>query len=875
MLLITTAFALLLRTASAVFADEAFNIDYHYALLGEPQSSTTFFHRPNPESRASLLYTLSEQNVVGALNPRDGSIVWRHLLESKHTSNTSFLRAADGADIVVSGFEQSVTAWSAADGRLAWTRSVAELRDVRVLEAGNSKDTIALSGGDHPAVVRLDALTGAIKWEHKIDSSDAPHQIIASTTGLYVTLLHKTLLGYYKLKVVSLDLTTGQKLDEYTLSSESELTSADTVLVAGANTAAPVIAWTDGAYTTLKVNVLGNKNVASFSTRKGKTLKKVVLHAPSLANSDTHFLVHYQAEDNNWADVYHIDVKSSKIEKAYSLPAIQEPSAFSVSSNDASVYFTRISRSEVLTVSSASHGILGRWDNRIEEAPGLSLTDPEFAVTELSVRGDSVSAIRSAVWLTTGELVMHRDAHTMWRRPEALADIVKAEFKTSAAVDFKAFDSILTTASNPVAAFVQRLVGHLNQLKTLAISSLHTLGAPAGLFDLLQKDSSEEFGFHKDLHCTTRRGRTFRLTTGAAGDIKWDVLRHQTSVSESPDNLTAPDSVNATVRYAHVENSIKAYAVSNNAEMWTFVPKEGESILSIIARPEEDPVASIGVVLGNRRVLYKYLNPNLALISTANQAKQSIAVHIIDTISGSILYASTHNNVDLSQAVTSYLTENWFAYSFTAHSTDVKGHFLVSGELYESLSSNDRGLLEAASNFSSLTSNEKPFVLSQTYHISEPISKMAVTNTRQGITTKQLLVVLPESNSIVGIPRGILDPRRPNRDPTKEEQMEGLTRYQPNIDFDPRWSLNHKREILGIKDVVASPAVLESTSLIFAYGLDIFGTRLSPSFNFDMLGKDFNKGQMLSTVAALFVATVVVGPLVVRKQVNARWSLFT
>ena len=87
-------------------------------------------------------------------------------------------------------------------------------------------------------------------------------------------------------------------------------------------------------------------------------------------------------------------------------------------------------------------------------------------------------------------------------------------------------------------------------------------------------------------------------------------------------------------------------------------------------------------------------------------------------------------------------------------------------------------------------------------------------------------------------------------------------RYNPVIEFDPKWHLNHAREVIGIKDVITSPALLESTSLVFAYGLDVFGTRLSPSFNFDMLGKDFNKFQMLATVAALAVVTFVVTPLV-------------
>ena len=146
---------------------------------------------------------------------------------------------------------------------------------------------------------------------------------------------------------------------------------------------------------------------------------------------------------------------------------------------------------------------------------------------------------------------------------------------------------------------------------------------------------------------------------------------------------------------------------------------------------------------------------------------------------------------------------------------------------------------------------------------------MAVTQTRQGITSRQLLAVLADSQAIVGIPYGALDPRRPvNRDPTKDEQAEGLARYISVIEFDPKWYLNHKREVLGVEHILTTPALLESTSIVFAYGLDIFGTRLSPSFSFDILGKDFNKFQMLATVAALAVATFVVAPLVSQPQIR-------
>jgi hypothetical protein len=140
---------------------------------------------------------------------------------------------------------------------------------------------------------------------------------------------------------------------------------------------------------------------------------------------------------------------------------------------------------------------------------------------------------------------------------------------------------------------------------------------------------------------------------------------------------------------------------------------------------------------------------------------------------------------------------------------------------------------------------------------------MAVTRTRQGITSRELLVTVPSLNSIIGVPRSLIDPRRPiGRDPTPQEMAEGLVRYTPLINFDPKWHLTHKYDVLGVKDVITSESGIESTSLVFAYGHDIFGTRVAPSFSFDILGKGFNKISMLLTVVGLFVGVLFVAPLV-------------
>jgi hypothetical protein len=908
----------LLRSSLAVFADEAWNIDYHHALLGEPKDSTTFFHRPNPESRASLIYTLSEKGVLGAVNPRDGDVVWRQLLDagSKVTAaNTSFLRAGDGQDVVVSGLGRQVAAWSAGDGRLVWSHDVAgELQDVEIIElpdarsTGGAKDALIMVGGGHAAVQRLDGATGAVKWEHKLESGDTPYQVSASATEVFAILLHKTMLGYIKIKVISLDPVTGRKADEHALSSESELATADTIISVGANSASPIIAWTDSAYTTLKVNIVGTKPVATFSIEKHgqEAVERVVLHAPYHTNSLAHFMIHYQAAGSDWADVFHVNVKKSSIDKAYSLPKMSGRSAFSVSTNDANVYFTRVTNDQVLTMSSASHGVLAKWNSNILSKVGdAEQTKLVHATSEVSIKGDAVSAVRTGILLSTGQWVLLRDGSKVWQRPEVLAGTVSAAFALSAEADILANNLEAEAHSNFVQAYIHRVTRHVKDLQRLpAILKALPQNFVQGFLGT-GSDGSDVFGFNRIIVSATEKGRLVALDAGDPSNILWTKQAVQLAPGEtwsphletlpngrirvngpadesadvynassgarttSPPN-TEPDhtSVDVAVRFTIKGGRLEATTTqqqSKNALAWHFTPQQGERILELVPRPLNDPVASIGKVLGDRTVLYKYLNPNLALLTTAHDVTRSVTVYVLDTVSGTIIHSTTHPIVDLNAPIASTLSENWFSYSYTAESTDTspKGHQLVVGEIFESLAANDRGPLDAATNVSSLSGNTRPFTMTQTYHIPESISKMSVTQTGQGITSRQLLAVLAESSSIVGIPRNVIDPRRPvDRDPTKNEQAEGLVRYSPVVEFDPKWYLNHKREVLGIKDVTTSPALLESTSLIFAYGLDVFGTRLSPSFNFDMLGKDFNKFQMLATVAALAVATFVVAPLV-------------
>ncbi len=978
----------------AIFADEAYHIDYQHQLLGLPQPHSTFFHRPRKDERASLLYTLSDQGILGAVNPGTGAIVWRQLLTT-NTSGTSgceagvqsFLRAAEGEGIVVSAVNGHINAWDAMTGREVWNNEFKGLaKDLEVIEtAGNEahKDSLVLFEQAGKGVIRrINGENGDVVWEYALEGGDVPFQVSTNVKSVFAVSLHGA-RGGYNLKITSLDPVTGRKLDEYTLTSKSDVHGPEDVLFVGANMAAPIIAWADKSLKALNVNILGSKQIRSLNLASvSEDINKVVIHAPHLVQSQSHFLVHSQSSTSHWADVYHIDIAAGTITEAYHLPKLPGKGAFSTSSSDDNVYFTRHTQDEVIVVSSISHGVLGRWPLKTEEDAGHVV----HGVSEVVSKSADSYSVRSAVVTTVDNWDMIRNGVPAWRRVEGLTGAIAAAWAEIPEAEDLAKTLEAEAHSSPLAAYIHRVNRHISELQYLP-GWLQSLPARF-LSSVIPGDSSralegplvrDNFGFRKLVIVATERARVYALDAGNQGKVVWSRNAHNDfpagkkwnvngifvnntmgivtigsadgaavafktatgaiTVTEFPDSETAVQSIamvdspfgqqlvsigvggiplhfskeiapkdGIVVRGASGE--VKGLTFSNkdgkivHNEAWTFQPAAGQRILSVTARPAHDPVASIGRVLSDRTVLYKYLNQNTVLVTAVSEAACTASFYLLDSVSGEVLYSTTHDAVDTTQPITSLLTENWFVYSLwgdiasdSASSPSAKGYQLVVSELFESSLSNDRGPLGASANYSSLRPSDTPsdepalpHIISQAFIIPEAISHMTVTQTRQGITTRQLLGTLASSNSIVAIPRNLLDPRRPvGRDPTPGEMEEGLIKYSPVLEFDPKMIITHKREVMGVKNVITSPALLESTSLVFAFGVDVFGTRLTPSLAFDILGKDFNRLALVVTVTALTAGVGVVAPLVSgfaaefskillthfqvrRKQINARWQ---
>lgn len=760
---------------------------------------------------------------------------------------------------------------------------------------------------------------------------DTPFQVASSSTKVFYISLTTSVLGGYKIRITTLDPVTGKPTSQFSLGADSDLASISDIIFVGSNTASPILAWTDKAKKTLKVNVIGVKPVTTIAidNKSGEPIEDVKVVAPRHTPSQPHFLIHYRTKSFGWAVVYHTDLTTNNVSKSHRIPVVKENDVFAVSNLDANVYFTRVTEKEVSLTSSRSADVLGKWprtDEQVSE-PGSHL------IAEVVAKPDKTYAVRYAQTLESGDWELGQNGVQVWLRPESVAGAVLAEWAEPQVEEALARELDVEGHQNVLAAYIHRVKRHARDIQLYFPGWIQALPFRImSSFVATEATSVDAFGFGKTVILATEKGRLIALDTGKMGKIVWNVrigsehwepkaifvqgaivtvyaadgsfvkvavangavveegslgqkVKTLAQIPGATETLTLAVSEDGTVQpfsgsvlpntlLVTLSEDSKAVGWKLDSEtpipLWTFKPAAGQKLVSATARPAHDPISSIGKVLGDRSVLYKYINPNLAFLTATSEAENTVTFYLLDSISGQVLYTASHRDVDTKQPITSTMSENWFAYSFfstAGSSSSAQGNQLIIAEMYESSLANDRGSLDSAQNYSSLYSPEPnaPHVISQSYIIPEPISSLSTSQTRQGITTKYLLATLPNSNALVGIPRGVLNPRRTlDRDPTPAEAEEGLFRYAPFLDFDGRWYLSHGREVMGINKVTSVMTGLESTGLVLAFGNDIFGTRVAPSGGFDYLGKGFNKVQLVLTVVGLAIGVTMLAPMVSR-----------
>ncbi|KAH9278781.1 ER membrane protein complex subunit 1 [Echinococcus granulosus] len=329
-----------------------------------------------------------------------------------------------------------------------------------------------------------------------------------------------------------------------------------------------------------------------------------------------------------------------------------------------------------------------------------------------------------------------------------------------------------------------------------------------------------------------------------------------------------------------------------------------QRILQAAVHPLNEHVYSIGRVLGDRNVLYKYVNPNLLAVMTGGVSNVKsglplISLYLIDTVAGQIIHSVVHQRA--SEPTSLVVSENWVLYS-VYNQRSLRTEFTVM-ELFEPLHTTENlvpspwdilvhSLVPPSSSAKSDDHNRQfsslrraahsahggsdgvliPDILQRAFILGSPLRSgaLAVSLTERGITAKSLLFGL-ETGNLLELPKSLVDPRR-SLDVTPELQEEGLEPYAPELPMSTLAVISYNLTLERIQRIYTAPSGLESTSLVFAHGLDLFFTRIAPSKTYDMLRDDFDYYFISMIVVGMTVASYVTKHFATRRELARAWQ---
>ncbi|KAL3532016.1 hypothetical protein ACH5RR_005537 [Cinchona calisaya] len=318
-------------------------------------------------------------------------------------------------------------------------------------------------------------------------------------------------------------------------------------------------------------------------------------------------------------------------------------------------------------------------------------------------------------------------------------------------------------------------------------------------------------------------------------------------------------------------------------DLWSIVfPSESEKIIGTATRKLNEVVHTQAKLLADQDVMYKYISKNLLFVVTvAPKAAGDIGsvtpdeswlvVYLVDTITGRILHRMTHYG---SQGpVHVVFSENWVVY----HYFNLRAHRYEMSviEIYDQSRADNKDVLKLILGKHNLTSpissysRPEAVTKQQSYFFTHSVKTIATTSTAKGITSKQLLIGTV-GDQVLALDKRFLDPRR-TLNPTQAEKEEGIIPLTDSLPVIPQSYITHALKVEGLRGIVTVPAKLESTTLVFAHGVDLFFIRLAPSKTYDSLTEDFSYALLLLTIVALVVAIFVTWILSERKELQEKW----
>ncbi|CEM29319.1 unnamed protein product [Vitrella brassicaformis CCMP3155] len=340
-------------------------------------------------------------------------------------------------------------------------------------------------------------------------------------------------------------------------------------------------------------------------------------------------------------------------------------------------------------------------------------------------------------------------------------------------------------------------------------------------------------------------------------------------------------------------------------------------------------------VKGDVTVLYRYLNPNLLAVVTTDAPPPQwdaytynaqaaamdfrLTLHLIDGVTGAMLLSETLP-IGAALPVHMAVCDNWVAVHYfnalDSHHSMVPRFEMHVVELFDpQRDTGPLGILlgdgwaTGPSTGESSTppaavqptvthrlphtvvremrtavsahSLPSPTAFNATFIFPSGIRLMGVTATQRGVTTRIVLLGL-SSGHIYGASKNVLNARRPVVAPPRAgskpkklsaaEREEGIPPYAPTLPITHTDMLSYYQQVCHLRGISTYPTELESTSLLFAYGLDLFFAPVQPAKGFDVLSSTFNYPLLSVSLLAITAAVIVTTALAHRKRIYDRWK---
>lgn len=891
-------------TVISLYEDQIGKFDWKLQLLGRPRYVTT-----TSDSGVSLLIVASDKNVLASLNPASGAVLWRRVLETGSRGSINCLRTTASGHIVTLIGTSLLRVWDSANGLLVsetllnsehctnssvgsvytgWSRDTSRLTAYHVLSRDSQRVTVLTVNITQPHSTSdvISDVTLNADWLDTTDSCIGSSDALLCVSGDRVYSLplsglsHSIQLPQHLQRPFSLQLISGQL-----------------------------------------VVLDSNKHVQLVAVRHGRLVVGATLDRVDAVCEET-ISAEASLEPATDSSLIRVLFRLNQTRLESRVLSVEKPSDV-ISSHGVSLAGHVSGALQCYASSAARGGELGLG------AAQLLLVGSDHSVTLTDENGDVLWLREEALAsVTTTELVdlpigsdlvsveeefdqdgggllwslIHRLA-SQWNQLleliisfSSLASIQQETASEKLVRDKFNMDKILVLATDPGKVFgIETSTGRIRWRSQLAEET-----GPVLLMALQRGSAHSARGALLSL-LTARQLVQLEPISGQI--VSRQHLQHsvlQASMLQVADEafvkplLVLDSNLNVHVYPASAESLVKSisdslyfhsvdkrtalargFTVSQDLRavpIWqhNFSASGSVRIHQAALKSSYERVHSQGVVLTDRSVLYKYINPNLMVIVTESTDlvyKSCVSVFVLDTVTGQVVYSHVQRRSRCPCHVVH--SENWFIYS--SYNEKARRTELNSIELFESSSQNN------ATAFSSLDNPPIPLVLKQSFIFPTHIEAMTHTMTEKGITAKYILFGLP-SGGVLEMARAMLDPRRAVLGVAGDGGVgSGDTRatapvYVPELSVSGYAVVSYNNSVAGTRQIVTWPSGLESTSLLLAYGLDLYWSRVFPSRMFDQLKDDFECWLIVVVLSALLFASLLSRRLAQRKSLKQAWT---